>query len=120
MSSADGTIRLDQQEVTKAIKGLTRIDFHLGESDRYPVPKERVKAFFWPADPAISRRVPYVYVLWIDINNTIHIETDRLGDTLDMIEWIYGSEWLRNLSRENLEGFGQKTEVWAKFSRDFP
>jgi hypothetical protein len=39
---------------------------------------------------------------------------------MDMIEWIYGSESLRDLSRMNLEGIEKRGEVWAEFEREFP
>lgn len=119
VTSQDGMV-LDQEAVLKAVKGLTNLDFRPGKVERYPVPKQKVKEFFWPADPGASRKKPYVHVLWIDIDNTVHIETDRLGNTIDMVEWIYGSEWMINLRRVNLEGFEKKGEVWTKFKREFP
>jgi hypothetical protein len=119
LTSQDG-MALNQEAVLKAVKGLTNLDFRPGKVERYPVPKQQVKEFFWPADPRASRKKPHVHVMWIDIDNTVHIETDRLGNTIDMIEWIYGSEWMINLRRVNLEGFEKKGEAWTEFKKEFP
>jgi hypothetical protein len=120
LSSEGGEVTLDAEAVVKAVKRSTDIEFQVGKADRYPVPKERIKEFFWPANPRTSGKAPYVHVLWIDIDNTIHIETDILGDTMDMVEWIYGSGWLRQFRRMNLEGFEQKAEAWNEFKKEFP
>src|SRR5689334_2057180 len=110
MSKEGEAMTVDRESVLKAVKGLCGVELKSSKEDSYPIPpvtKERVKEFFWAIPSAAARKTPYVHVVWIDVENTIHIETERLGNTLDMIEWIYGSEWMREFSRTNLEGFGQ-------------
>jgi hypothetical protein len=123
MSEESKAIAVDMGDVIKAAKGLTGVDFGPAKEGRYPippVPKERVKEFFWATPSAAERKAPYVHVVWIDIDGVVHIETNPLGDTIDMIEWIYGSESLRELRKMNLEGIEKKGEVWTEFKKAFP
>lgn len=123
MSKESKMITVDMGEVVKAVKGLTGVDFEPAKEGRYPIPpvaKEKVKEFFWATPSAASRKVTYVHVLWIDTDSVVHIETNALGDTMDMIEWVYGSESMREQRRMNLEGIEKKGEVWAEFKKEFP
>jgi hypothetical protein len=123
MSKESKTVTVDIGEVIKAVKGLTGVDFELAKDGRYPIPpvvKEKVKEYFWSTPTAASRKSPYVHVIWIDNDGIVHIETNALGDTMDMIEWVYGSESMRERRRMNLEGIEKKDEVWAEFKKEFP
>jgi hypothetical protein len=123
VSSEGGTITVDSGAVIKAVKGLTGVDLEPAKEGRYPIPpisKERVREFFWASSSAASRKNPFVHVVWIDVDNVIHIETDQIGDTMDMIEWVYGSESMRERRRMNLEGIEKKGEVWLEFKKEFP
>jgi hypothetical protein len=118
-----GVVAVDSQAIIKAVKGLTGVDLEPAKEGRYPIPpipKEKVREFFWATPSTSTRKTAYVHVMWIDVDNVIHIETDALGDTMDMIEWIYGSEWMRERRRMNLEGIEKKDEVWADFKKEFP
>ena len=44
----------------------------------------------------------------------------RLGNTIDMIEWIYGSEWMIESQKSESRRIEKKGEVWTKFKREFP
>jgi len=123
MSKEDGTVTIDGRVVVKAVTGLTGVEFQPAKEGQYPIPptpKERVREFFWATPSAAQRKAPFVHVVWIDVDNVIHIESDQVGDTTDMIEWIYGSESMRELRRMNLEGIEKKGEVWAEFKKEFP
>lgn len=123
MSKESKTTTVDMGDVAKAVNGLTGVEFATAKEGRYPIPptlKEEVKEFFWASPSPASRKAPYVHVLWIDVDDIVHIETDVLGDTIDMIEWIYGSEWMRERRKTNLEGIEKKGDVWAEFRREFP
>ena len=123
MSKEGATVAVNSGAVIKAVKGLTGVDFEPAKEGRYPIPptpKEKVREFFWASPfPGIAKG-PFVHVIWIDVDNAIHIETDALGDTMDMIEWVYGSESMRERRRMNLEGIEKKGEVWAEFKKEFP
>jgi len=123
MSEGSKTVAVDMGEAIRAVKGLTGVDFEPAKNGRYPippVPKERVREFFWATPSAASRKAPFVHVVWVDIDSILHIETDQLGDTMDMFEWIYGSESMRDRRRMNLDGIEKKGEVWAEFKKEFP
>jgi hypothetical protein len=111
---------VDEDLVIQEVEGLTGVAFHPIEARNYPIPQERVKKFFYPTDPVVSRKKPFLHVIWIDVDDTVHIETEPLGDTMDMIEWIYGYEFYINRVRRNLAGIEKKAEVWAEFKQDFP
>lgn len=123
MSKEDGAVTIDGGEVIKAVTGLTSVDFQPAKEGRYPIPpipKERVREYFWATPSAAERKAPFVHVVWIGVDNVIHVESDQVGDTMDMVEWIYGSESMRELRRMNLEGIEKKGEVWAEFKKEFP
>lgn len=121
--SEETKVTVDVAQVIKAVKGITGVDFARAEEGRYPIPpvrKERVKEFFWAVPSAAARKAPYVHTIWIDIDGVVHIESDSLGDTMDMIEWIYGSESMREMPRMNLEGIEKKGDVWTEFKKAYP
>src|ERR1700733_14974213 len=123
MSKEGADVTVDSGAVIRAVKGLTGVDFEPAKEGRYPIPpipKERVREYFWASPSAASRKAPFVHVVWIDFDDVIHVETEAVGDTMDMIEWVYGSEWMRERRRMNLEGIEKKGEVWAEFRKEFP
>src|ERR1700722_4903540 len=104
---------VEQEAVVERVSHLTNVEFRADDPRSYPVPKDRVKWFLWAVDPMAARRKPYVHVIWSEIDDTIHIETDMLGNTMDMIEWIYG-EVPREFASMDLTGFEKKEAVWEE------
>ena len=109
---------LELDVVRKYVSLLTAKDFRQYDPGRYPIPTERV-SWFMQATFAKGMQTPYVQTLWAEIDDTLHIETELLGDTIDMTEWMYGDESLYERGSMDLTGF-DRIEGRSEYAKKFP
>jgi hypothetical protein len=108
---------LELDVVRKYISLLMAKDFRQGNPGRYPIPTERVGWFMQGTFAKVQ--TPYVQTIWAEIDDTLHIETDSLGDTIDMTEWMYGDESLYDRGSMDLTGF-DRIEGRSEYAKKFP
>ena len=109
---------LELDVVRKYVSLLMAKDFQQYNPGRYPIPTERVRWFIQATFAKVQ--TPYVQTIWAEIDDTLHIETELLGDTIDMAEWMYGNESLYERGSMDLTGFDRiegRSEYAKKFTR---
>ena len=104
--------------VKKYVSLLMAKDFQQYNPGRYPIPTDRV-SWFMQATFAKGVQTPYVQTIWAEIDDTLHIETELLGDTIDMTEWMYGDESLYERGSMDLTGF-DRIEGRSEYAKKFP
>jgi len=111
---------LVEVEVVRAlISSATNREFLLDVNPRYPLKKDRVRWFLSTTDVLAETQSPFVHVVWMDLEDTLHIETGRLGNTTNMIEWIYG-EVPNEAQGLEFAGFEKGGEKWEEMKVRFP
>jgi hypothetical protein len=110
---------LDVKEIMRHLKVLTGKEFRTGEARHFPIPKERVKWFLYSLGVRGVRATPYIDKVWAEQNETVHIETERLGNTSDTTEWIYGDKALYDFVNMDLTGF-ERPAVREEYAKKFP
>lgn len=110
---------LDVKEIMRYLKVLTGKEFRTGEARDFPIPKEKVKWFLYSLGAKGVRATPYIDKVWAERNESVHIETERLGNTSDTTEWMYGDKALYDFVNMNLTGF-EKPAVREEYAKKFP
>ena len=108
---------LELDVVRKYVSLLMAKDFQQYNPGRYPIPKESVRWFMQATFAKVQ--TPYVQTIWAEIDDTLHIETELLGDTIDMTEWMYGDESLYERGSMDLTGF-DRIEGRSEYAKKFP
>jgi len=108
---------LELDLVRKYVSLLMAKDFRQCNPGRYPIPTERVGWFIQATFAKVQ--TPYVQTIWAEIDDMLHIETELLGDTIDMTEWMYGSESLYERGSMDLTGF-DRIEGRSEYAKKFP
>jgi len=109
---------LELDVVKKYVSLLMAKDFQQYNPGRYPIPTDRVSWFMQATFPK-GVQTPYVQTIWAEIDDTLHIETELLGDTIDMTEWMYGDESLYERGSMDLTGF-DRIEGRSEYAKKFP
>ena len=110
---------IDVDVISRYLPVITGGKFEQGEVGRYPVNSERVMWFLWKKDGQGAHKTPYIHVVWIEPDGILHIETERLGNTSDITEWIYGEKSLYEFAKMDLTDF-ERPEVRAEYANRFP
>jgi hypothetical protein len=110
---------LDVNEIVRYLKVMTGKEFRMGKARDFPIPKERIKWFLYSLGARGVRATPYIDVVWAERDETVHIETERLGNTSDTTEWMYGDKALYELVDMDLTGF-EKPAVREEYAKKFP
>jgi hypothetical protein len=110
---------IDADVVSRYLSVLTGGRFRQGAVGGYPIPEERVKWFLWSTYDRGVAAMPYVHVAWMGVDETLHMETERLGNTSDTTEWVYGEKALYEFVKMDLTGFDRE-EVRAEYAKKFP
>jgi len=111
---------IDVAAVSRYLSALAGGEFRLAEVRDYPIAKDRVKTFmYFDGDARAASKTPYLHVVWIDNDELIHVETQRLGNTSDTTEWMYGEKALYDFAKMDLTGF-EKKSVREEYGRKFP
>jgi hypothetical protein len=116
---SDAPAMIEVDTIAKYLSVLTGGPFRLGDVGKFPVRKEKVKTFLWYQDARAVANKPYVHVVWMEQDDTIHIETERLGNTSDTTEWMYGDKALYDFVKMDFTGF-EKAEVREEYAKKFP
>jgi hypothetical protein len=114
-----GTPMIDVDTIARYLSLLTGGPFRLGDAGDFLVRKERVKWFLWPTYPRAVPRTSHVHVAWIEQDDTVHIETERLGNTSDTTRWMYGDQALHEFVNMDLTGF-EEASVREEYAKRFP
>ncbi len=111
---------IDVEAVSGYLSALTGGEFRLAEVRDYPIAKDKVKTFMYLDGGArLAAQAPYLHVVWIGTDESIHVETQRLGDTSDITEWMYGEKSIYDRVKMDLTGF-EKESVREEYARKFP
>jgi hypothetical protein len=110
---------LDVNEIMRYLKTLTGKEFRFGEARGFPIPKEKVKWFLYSLGTKNVPATPYLDTVWAEQDETLHIETERLGNTSDTTEWMYGDKALYEFVDLDLTGF-EKPAVREEYAKKFP
>jgi len=112
-----GPSMIDVEAVSGYLSALKGAKFLKGEAN-YPT-QVQVRAFFYSSDTRADARTPYLDVAWIDIEDGVHIETLRLGNTSDTTEWMYGDKSLYEFVKMDLTGF-ENASARQEYAQKFP
>ena len=110
---------INVEAVSGYLSALKGGEFRQGEVRQYPIPKDEVRAFLYSSDARADALTPYLHVVWIDRQDGVHIETERLGNTSDTTEWMYGEKSLYEFVNMDLTGF-EKASVRQEYAQKFP
>jgi hypothetical protein len=109
---------LELDAVRKYLSVLMGKDFRQYEPGRCMVPAERVR-WIMQATWARGKQTPYVHTVWAEVDDTLHIESEVLGDTIDVTEWMYGDESLHYRGSMDMSGF-DRVEGRSEYAKRFP
>ncbi len=110
---------LELDFVRKYLSLLTGKDFRKYNPGHYPIPTDRVRWFVQGMFAKGVMETPYVHTIWAEVDDTLHIESEPLGDTIDVTEWMYGDESLFERGRFDLTGF-ERIEGRSEYAKRFP
>lgn len=110
---------LDVNEIMRYLRVLTGKEFRSGPARDFPVPKEKVKWFLWSTEGRGVRETPYIHDVCAEQDETVHIGTERLGNTSDTTEWMYGDKALYEFVNMDLTGF-EKPAIREEYAKKFP
>ncbi len=110
---------LDVNEIIRYLRVMTGKEFRTGKARDFPIPKESMMWFLYSLKARNVPTTPYIDKVWAEQDETIHVETERLGNTSDTTEWIYGDNALYEFVNMDLTGF-EKPAVREEYSKKFP
>ena len=110
---------LELDAIRKYLSMLTAKDFRQFEPGRYTIPAERVRWIMQAAWASGHMQTAYVHTVWAEVDETLHIESEVLGDTLDVTEWMYGDESLHDRGSMDMSGF-DRVEGRSEYAKRFP
>jgi hypothetical protein len=110
---------LELDAIRKYLSMLTAKDFRQFEPDRYMIPAERVRWIMQATYASGHMQTPYVHTVWAEVDETLHIESEVLGDMLDVTEWMYGDESLHDRGSMDMSGF-DRVEGRSEYAKRFP